>query len=129
MTSIRCPKCNHPIYMTSTTRKRSIDPSAFVDLPELSDGDRWLTKEQVAAKLGVRPGTVHSMTSRNRFPKAEQKWRGRNYWKLSTIESWLNEARQVDQEPEPYLAQTPPRGKGGRFIKVEKVEIVIDEDD
>ncbi|GAA0985404.1 hypothetical protein GCM10009555_060830 [Acrocarpospora macrocephala] len=71
------------------------------------------------------------MVSRNMFPRADLKWRTRNYWKLSTVKRWWAESRQVlvmppDGWPQGELSEAPPRGKGGRFIKIESVEITFD---
>jgi hypothetical protein len=129
----QCPKCGHRIYEeTRAPRRPSVDPSSLVDLPGLADGDQWVTVEQVGRELRVRPNSVHAMVSRNGFPKADYKWRGRNYWKRSTVDRWFKESRQVimmpaEGWPERDPADASPRGKGGRFIKtVERVEIRFD---
>jgi hypothetical protein len=127
--AVQCPKCGHKIYQRRTVRRRSIDPSALVERPPLEEGG-WLTTEQVAADLSIKPASLASMISRKAFPKADLKWRRRNYWKPSTVQRWREESRRVVFEPtggwpQKESSETLPRGEGGRFIKIETVEITI----
>ncbi|MEU4579456.1 helix-turn-helix domain-containing protein [Nonomuraea sp. NPDC023979] len=127
---VQCPKCGHKIYQRRTVRRRSIDPSALVERPPLLEEGGWLTTEQVAAELSIKPTSLASMISRKRFPKADYKWRRRNYWKPSTVQRWRQESRQIVFEPaggwpHEVSSETPPRGEGGRFIKIEAVEITV----
>ncbi|MGC5010155.1 hypothetical protein ACLQ2R_05280 [Streptosporangium sp. DT93] len=121
---IECPDCGKRFYAPQAhRRKRSTDPSALVALPPLDEGDDWLTTEQVAAKLGIKPASLPSMVFQGRFPKADCKWRGRNYWKLSTLEYPQAEMMPPEGWPEIEPSDLPPRGGKGQFIKIEKVEI------
>ncbi|MEV4352945.1 hypothetical protein [Nonomuraea sp. NPDC049625] len=128
---VQCPKCGHKIYQRRPARRRPIDPSALVERPPLLEEGDWLTTEQVAAELSIKPASLASMISRKRFPKADLKWRRRNYWKPSTVKRWQDEEFQrivfmpADGWPQEEPSETPPRGEGGRFIKIEAVEIII----
>ena len=108
----RCTECNSvlqcycPSCKTRTRwqvdapqpRKRSPDPTALSAMPEPSDGDVWLTTEQVAVRLGIQPSSLTSMTSRAEFPKRDYHWRRRNYWLRSTVNQWFAAKRTVRVE-------------------------------
>lgn len=132
MPYLECPKCHKKFYQRPKPRRRYIDPTALTELPPLpeEEGD-WRTTEQVAAELNIKPNSLLSMVSRQKFPKPDLKWRRRNYWKSSTVKRWWEESRQFvvrppGGQPKVEPSQTPPRGKGGRFVKISKVEIIFE---
>lgn len=96
---IQCPNCGHTIYQRRTVRRRAIDPSVLGERPPLFEEGGWLTTEQVAADLHIKPNSLTSMVSRKAFPKADLKWRGRTYWRPSTVPRWWEESRRVVFDP------------------------------
>lgn len=48
----------------------------------------WWTPADVAAHLGVTPGTVHSYRSTGRLPEAEQRFGATPAWRPATVIEW-----------------------------------------
>jgi predicted DNA-binding protein with PD1-like motif len=62
-----------------------IDSSA-----ENTSAEEWWTTEEVAAHIGVQPGTVSSYVARQQMPQPERH-RGRiRFWRAETIIGWHN---------------------------------------
>lgn len=100
--------------ITMSTPDRQGDPDWPVPiLPALAGEDEWLTTAEVAARLGVKPGTITSWINRgcpkaSPFPEPGRRVHYRNYWQASVVDRWASDRKS---------------GRGPRASKAPAVEI------
>lgn len=64
---------------------------------------RWLTKAQVAEKLGIHPNTVYRLEQRSGFPRRSEAL-GNPRWRDDEIEEFMERNRKVERSTEPFQA-------------------------
>lgn len=64
-------------------------------------GERMLSIEEVARKLGCSHSTIYNYMDSRNFPQPA-KWLGRNFWNECAIDAWLaNEFPQAEPSADP----------------------------
>jgi hypothetical protein len=74
----------------------------------------WIGSDDAAARVGVQPSTIRGWVARrgpkaHPFPPPEARYRGRNYWQKTTIDTWKAEQRRLDQQHRAKVARARPR--------------------